>query len=189
MNYSPPEQPTKVIFPKRESSWFARHAIWLVPTLLIVVGSPLLCFGSIFMIGRYGINLVLGPRDAAVAAMELEPAIVAAMGSPLSGDNNIQFRDMQVNNNNGHVEIEFNVSGPQQRGNVSGIMLMKSGNWEVGHIKIQLDDGQEFSLGDSSIAIEDEFSAKEKAEIMESTAESDGDESAAEMSAPENHHP
>lgn len=142
MSTFPPEEP-KFVFPKNESSWFKRNGIWFIPLMIFVIGVPLLCAGSIFFIARAGLGLVLGPKNAAVEAMNGNPAVVAVMGEPIEGSNQIHMRNMQVNDNNGHVEIEFDADGPNSDAEVSGKMILDDGDWEVGHITIRFPDGKE----------------------------------------------
>lgn len=148
MSTHPPDGQPKFIFPKKESSWLARHGIWFIPLMIFVIGVPVLCAGSIFLFARAGLGLVLGPKNAAVDAMRGNPAVVSIMGEPIEGSNHIQIQDMHVKNKNGHVQLQFEAEGPDSTADVQGHMILDDGDWEVGHITISFPDGQIIELGD-----------------------------------------
>ena len=149
MSSHPPYESPKVIFPKRQGSWLRRNGLWFIPLMIFVVGIPLLCFSSIFLIAKVGMEFVMGPRDAALEAMRANPQVVAIMGEPIVANNNhIQISDMHIDNDNGDVRIGFGASGPDSSGTVNGKMILRDGNWEVGHIIIEFSNGKFVELGD-----------------------------------------
>ena len=88
MSFNQEDQKPQVVFPVQQHGWMRRNGIWFVPLMIILIGVPLLCFGSIFFAARMGMNLVLGPRDAAVAQMQDNQDVVAKMGEPISSRKN-----------------------------------------------------------------------------------------------------
>ena len=165
MSTFPPDQQPKVIFPKRERSWFSRNALWFIPLMIFLVGTPVLCAGSLILFGRTAMHIVLGPRDAAIEAMGAQPEVTAKMGSPIEVSNShVNFNDMQIKNDSGSVHIEFDAKGPKQGAEVDAKMLMRNNDWEIGHLIIKYDDGETFEMGDRSLRSaeveEDAFAAE-----------------------------
>ncbi|MCA9185992.1 MAG: cytochrome c oxidase assembly factor Coa1 family protein [Pirellulaceae bacterium] len=126
-----------------QKSWFGRNWFWLVPLVLIVLGSPFICCGGAAFLG---FNMVTQPRDGAIAAMEADPAISAKLGTPLTAGSTFNVTNYQNNNGNGSATLSFNVSGPNGNANVSGDMALTANVWRPADLTITCDDGTEFKL-------------------------------------------
>ena len=148
MNTNQPYDSPQVIFPKREPSWFSRNAIWFIPLMIFLIVVPILCGGVLFFFAKTAMHLVHGPRDAAVQAMMSNDRVVAVMGEPIDGAEFVTIRDMQINNDDGSMEIGFEAAGPNSKADVDGVMLLVDGEWEVGFITIKFPDGNTIEMGD-----------------------------------------
>jgi len=119
--------------PKKKS-----FLIWLIPLILVVLGSPLLCCGGCIYLG---LKTIAAPRDAAVAALNNDVRITAKLGTPIKAGNAISMTDFQSTNGNGSATLDFNASGPNGSAQVSGQMNQTAGTWTAANLTVTFPDG------------------------------------------------
>jgi len=126
-----------------QKSWFGRNCIWLVPLILLVMGSPFLCCGGLAL---FGFNAMQAPLDAATDSLNADARVVEKLGSPITRGSSMKMTNYNNNNGNGGATIEFNASGPNGGAQVSGKMALTAGKWRPDGLTVTCDDGTEFQL-------------------------------------------
>ena len=128
----------------KQKGWFGRNALWFVPLVLFLVGSPFLCCGGCAL---FGWNMVKQPVEAAVAAMNASPSITENLGAPIeSSMNDLKINNLENVNGMGGADIGFDASGPKSSARVEGRMQLDNGVWTPEDLTISCHDGTEFKL-------------------------------------------
>jgi len=140
MSFEP--SPTPQATPPQKS-WIGRNWIWLVPLILVVMASPIVCCGGLAF---FGFNVMQAPLTAATDAINADQRITGKLGSPITRGSSMTVNNYTNNNGNGGATIEFNVSGPNGGAQVSGRMALTAGKWRPDGLTVTCDDGTEFEL-------------------------------------------
>ena len=132
---------------KPQNSWIKRNGLWFFPVLIFGLGGPLVCCSGFAFLGYSAVNLINGPKNAAIQALENDPEVAERLGDNLTAGSNIQINDMQIDNNNGSVDIGFSVSGSKESADVEGKMVMTAGEWAAESLVVTYTDGTTKEIG------------------------------------------
>jgi hypothetical protein len=120
---------------------------WLVGLLVLLVLMPLVCCGGLVIIGfSSAVAGIRAPVEAAVDALNRDPAVAAKLGTPISASTSFGVNEYQNHNGNGGATVEFTAMGRDQSGQVSGRMSLNAGNWKPESLTIQCGDGTKLTV-------------------------------------------
>ena len=126
----------------QQDSWIKRNGLWFFPVLLFGIGTPVVCCGGLAWVGMQAASLLTAPIEAAVAAIEADPEISAKLGDNIVSGSATSINNMNIDNDNGDVEVGFRVFGSRDSADVKGRMIMESGEWSVDYLTVTFNDGK-----------------------------------------------
>ncbi len=116
----------------------------IVAALVLV---PIICCGVVGVLGfTTAVGAIKAPVDAAVVALNEDPAVAAKLGTPIEEQTGFGVNDYNNNNGNGGATVNFNVTGPNGSAEVSGRMDLTAGVWSADDLTVQCSDGTKLKV-------------------------------------------
>lgn len=132
MNQEPPPIPRKA-----PGTWFKRNYKWFLP--VICVGGLLLFTGiiALFVYGVFGLLKSSDPYKQALARAKAEPAVIAALGSPIRAGFFVTG-SINLSNSSGDADLSFPISGPNGKATVYVVAKKSLGRWTFQHLIVEI---------------------------------------------------
>ena len=125
-------------------SWWSRNWKWAVP---VFAGTPILVCGGFIGILFAVVFSVLTNSVAyteSVAAVRADPAIVAALGTPI--EEGLPSGNVQVNGGSGYADLAIPISGPLGSGTIYVEAEKRGSDWYFTTLEVVTDDEQWYDL-------------------------------------------
>ena len=125
------------------TTWFDCNWLWVVIPLAVIafVGS-LLVFGAIIVSIVFGFIKATDPYQQAVTRARANPAIISALGTPVTEGWFLQG-EVNFENQTGNANLAIPLSGPKGSGTVYIVGKRAAGTWSYSRIAITLDSTHE----------------------------------------------
>ncbi len=124
------EQATFVAEPPQRG-WFARNWLWFIPVVVIL---PIIicagCCTGIFTV-VIGTMKASDPYVQALAAVQEDPRVQEAIGTPIKDVTWFPIGEVNFDNNQGDARFDFDVEGPKGRAHVRTESRMVNGAWSI----------------------------------------------------------
>lgn len=128
--------------PSKKSPW-----LWVVLAVLIVGVGSLVCCGGLAMLGfRSAVSGLTAPVNAAVDAMNADPAVAAKLGTPITSESSFGVNEYSNQNGVGSASVSFRAQGPNGSADVTGKMKLFNGVWSPDGLTITCEDDTEIQL-------------------------------------------
>ncbi|MBT2750223.1 MULTISPECIES: cytochrome c oxidase assembly factor Coa1 family protein [unclassified Lysobacter] len=122
--------------------WFGRNWKWFVPTgcltVLLLAALALVGLIGLGIKGASGLFASSEPVRHSVTLAQANPAVVAALGTPLEVGMMIQG-SMQTSNDDGHADLSLPLTGPRGKGRLCLKADRAAGRWSYSLIEIAID--------------------------------------------------
>lgn len=137
-----PQQP----YPPQQRGWFSRNKLWFIPlVLLIVVGLPAGCIGTVYYGLKAGFGALLDSEivKSAVTQVNADARATARLGTPIKiVDQFPPFSgSIKVENDTGSADFTVPVAGPKGKGSLAVRATRSGGRWTYQAIELTPDDG------------------------------------------------
>lgn len=123
-----------------KKGWFGRNWLWFVPVTLLSTG----CFcclgcGGIFF-GVFQALKSSEPYQMALAHVQNDPQVIAALGEPIVEAGIVPFGAVEVENDHGSSTLHFQISGPKGEAWVSSTAVREGGRWQLTFVEVTPSD-------------------------------------------------
>lgn len=135
------------------STWLGRNWKWCVP----VVAALLLALFAAFIFGIlalvFGAMKSSGPYQHAMATAQADPAVGAALGTPIQAGWLVQG-NFSSNGGDGEANLAIPLDGPKADGTLFVVAKKHAGEWRYETLAVNVDGGERIVLegGTSSTA-------------------------------------
>lgn len=125
-----------------QPSWWNRNWKWFVPTgclfiVLLTVGSAAALMSFVF-----GMMKSSDAYEHAVAAARANPAVVEALGSPIT-EGFFVSGEVNVNGASGKADLAIPVTGPKASGTIFVDARKSAGEWHFTTLVVEVEPGNE----------------------------------------------
>jgi hypothetical protein len=121
-----------------ERGWFARNWLWFIP--LVILLPILICAGCCTGMFTFGIGVLKTsePYTKALAAVQEDPRVQEALGTPIEDATWIPTGEIDATNNQGEARLDFDVKGPKGPGHVHTKSRMIDGAWQMFELTVTI---------------------------------------------------
>ena len=128
------EKPPPLVAPVRQPDWIARNWKWFVP--LLCVFALLIIAG--FVVGIFAVMKSSDVYTGAVARARSNPAVIAALGTPVS-EGFFVTGNISENNSSGNANLVISLSGPSGSAKLNVLATRSNGDWHFDELMVLLD--------------------------------------------------
>lgn len=126
-----------------KKSWFRHNMLWFVPAVILLTAIPIACCGGGFWMIW---NTFSPPYHAALKIAQESPLMVDELGSPITGGQDINVKNYDLDEGNGSCNISFEITGPKSEGLVIAEMNCVDDVWTASNLRVQFRDGREIQI-------------------------------------------
>lgn len=135
------------------ATWLSRNWKWCVP----VVAALLLALFAAFIFGIlalvFGAMKSSGPYQHAMATAQADPAVGAALGTPIQAGWLVQG-NFSSNGGDGEANLAIPLDGPKADGTLFVVAKKHAGEWRYETLAVNVDGGERIVLVDSTTSVE-----------------------------------
>ena len=125
--------------PTTSPNWWSRNWKWFVPVLIVTAIA--LIGGFILAILTFVMRMMSSsePYQTAVARAQADPAVVAALGEPVS-PGRFTMGEIETNNDSGTAKLSIPLSGPKGEARLHVYAERETGQWNYDTMVVVVDD-------------------------------------------------
>lgn len=151
---TPNPSPTNPTVPRR--GWWSRNWKWFVPTGCLSLFLLFLAFIAVIVFVVFGALKSTDVYKTAVARAKANPAVAAALGSPIS-EGLFLSGSANTNGGSGTADLSIPISGPKGKGTIYATATKAGGEWDYSKLYVQVEKTNErIQLKESDGAAGDE---------------------------------
>ncbi len=135
------------------STWWSRHWKWCVPVMaaLLLALFAAFIFGILALV--FGAMKSSGPYQHAMARAQADPAVTAALGTPIQAGWGVQG-NFSSNGPDGEANLAIPLDGPKADGTLFVVAKKHAGEWRYETLAVNVDGGERIVLVDSATSVE-----------------------------------
>ncbi|KRA41589.1 cytochrome c oxidase assembly factor Coa1 family protein [Pseudoxanthomonas sp. Root630] len=135
------------------TSWWSRNWKWCVPVIaaLLFALFAAFIFGILALV--FGAMKSSGPYQHAMARAEADPAVTAALGTPIQAGWLVQG-NFSSNGPDGEANLAIPLDGPKADGTLFVVAKKQAGEWRYETLAVNVDGGERIVLVDTAASAE-----------------------------------
>ncbi len=151
MHFDDPQsqvQPATYAAEPPQRGWFARNWLWFVP--LVILLPILICAGCCTGMLLFGTGALKAtePYQAALAAVQNDPQVQEALGTPIEDATWIPVGEFNMGDGHGDARFDFKVKGPKGTAHVRTESRIIGDQWSMVELIVTIDaTGERIVLG------------------------------------------
>ncbi|MHC4415668.1 MAG: cytochrome c oxidase assembly factor Coa1 family protein [Planctomycetota bacterium] len=123
-------------------SWWGRNWKWVVPTGVITTLAAGGGLVTIIISLALGLIKGSGAYTEAVARARTEPAVTAALGTPIE-EGFLVVGDIEESNASGSADLAIPISGPNGSATIFAVAEKEGGHWQFSTLEVAVEEGNE----------------------------------------------
>lgn len=133
------------------STWWRRNWKWCVPVLaaLLLALFAAFVFGILALV--FGAMKSSDPYQHAMARVQADPAVTAALGTPIQAGWLVQG-NFSSNGPDGDANLSIPLDGPKADGTLFVVAKKHAGQWRYETLAVNVDGGERIVLADDAAA-------------------------------------
>ena len=123
-------------------NWWSRNWKWFLPVAIV---APILACGgfvTLLCVFVFGLMKSTGAYEEAVAAARAEPAVVAALGTPIE-EGFLVTGNVEIEGSSGYADLAIPISGPRASGTIFVEAEKSGGQWYFSTLEVAIGEGDE----------------------------------------------